>query len=283
MSGFDLTFQLRPDMNLDYVRKKLREQATEGRNVGTGLAGTQPGVAVNRYLQWVSGAEPALKGIFVEPEVWTRLRSETFWHIRELNEFSPRWQELIYTESTLQAERLEELLAEVEALEARLNVAQGQLGVIDTNVLLEHEAPDQVKWSEVINATPVRLVIPLRVLDELDEKKYTARDDKADWARRLLSRQWTKLGPVGGAPVELTAGVTVEVPLGGSPRRRTVDADQEVLDTCETIRRVGRSVVLVTGDYGMSMRATALQIPVAMMPEKYLRRKIKIPATEAPG
>jgi hypothetical protein len=72
------------------------------------------------------------------------------------------------------------------------------------------------------------------------------------------------------------------VPVGRGPRRRTVDADQEVLDTCETIRRVGRSVVLVTGDYGMSMRASGLQIPVAMMPERYLRRKIRIPATEAP-
>ena len=47
-------------------------------------------------------------------------------------------------------------------------------------------------------------------------------------------------------PVPIAEGgrVTVEVPVDGRPRRRTVDADQEVIDTCETIRRVGGSVVL---------------------------------------
>ena len=280
MSAFDLSFQLRPGINLDYVKQKLFEQATEGQNVGRGLAGTQPNVAVNRYLQWVSGVEPALKGIFVEPEAWTRLRDTAYWRIRELHEYSPRWQELIALEAELQAGRLEALRAEFEALEKRLDAAPGQIAVIDTNVLLEHQAPEQVKWMEVVNTSPVRLVIPLRVLEELDEKKYTARDDKADWARRLLSRLWTRLGPVGGKPVQLVDGVTVEVPVAGGPRRRTLDADQEVLDTCETIQRVGRSVILVTGDCGMAIRASALGIPVAMMAEKYLRRQLK---TAEPG
>jgi len=128
----------------------------------------------------------------------------------------------------------------------------------------------------VLKASLVRLVIPLRVLEELDEKKYTARDDKADWARRLLRMLWTALGSAKGGPVPIAEGgrVTVEVPVDGRARRRTVDADQEVIDTCETIRRVGGSVVLVTGDYGMAIRASALGITVEMMPEKYLRRKI---------
>jgi predicted ribonuclease YlaK len=151
--------------------------------------------------------------------------------------------------------------------------------VVDTNVLREHQAPDQINWSDVVSTAPVRLVVPLRVLDELDEKKDTARDDKADWARRLLSRLWRTVGPVGGAPVPLTDGVTVEVLIGHGQSRRMVDADQEVIDTCDTIRRVGGSVVLVTGDYGVAIRASALNIPVAMMCEKYLRRQIKRPET----
>jgi rRNA maturation endonuclease Nob1 len=279
MSGFELTFQIAKDVNLDYVTCTLRDQANEGRNVGRGLAGTAASVAVNRYLQWVSGVEPQVKNVFTDPEVWTRLRSDVYWRIRELNDLSPRWQELIYTESELQASRLEELVAEVETLEKRLNAVDGRLTVVDTNVLLEHQAPDQINWSDVVNTSPVRLVVPLRVLDELDEKKYTARDDKADWARRLLSRLWRTVGPVGGEPVRLTDGVTVEVPIGHGRRRRTVDADQEVIDTCDTIRRAGGSVVLVTGDYGMAIRASALNIPVAMMPERYLRRQIKRPET----
>lgn len=78
--------------------------------------------------------------------------------------------------------------------------------MIDTNVRLEHLPPEQVKWSEVVKASLVRLVIPLRVLEELDEKKYTARDDKADWARRLLRMLWTALGPAKGGPVPIAEG-----------------------------------------------------------------------------
>src|SRR5579884_3520840 len=205
-----------PGANLGYVKQTLRGLATEGRNVGLGLAGSQAFVAVNRYLQWVSGAEAQLQNIIVEPEVWTRLRGETFWHIRELNDSSPRWQELIYTETELQARRIDDLCGEVEALEAHLDASEGRLAVIDTNVL-EHQRPEQVKWSEVVKVSPVRLVIPLRVLEELDEKKYTARDDKADRARRLLTTLWTVLGPAKGGPVPIAEGVTVD----RRPRRRT--------------------------------------------------------------
>lgn len=276
MSGFDLSFQLRQGSNMDYLKRTLREQGSEGLNVSRGLAGMNAANAINRYLQWVSGVEPMLKNIFVDPEVWNRLRGETFWRIRELTDFSPRWQELISHEAEVQAGRIDALLDEILAVERLLDAVPGLLSVIDTNVLLEHQAPEQVKWVEVIGSTPVRLVIPLRVLDELDEKKYTARDDRADWARRLLGRLWTALGPVGATPVPLTDGVTVEVPVTDGPRRRTVDADQEVIDTCEAIRRLDRPVVLVTADYGMCIRASALGIAVKRMPEKYLRRQVGI-------
>lgn len=275
MSGFTLSFQLRLGVDLTYVKRTLADQANEGHNVGVGLAGTSANVAVNRYLQWVNGLEPMLKNIFVDQEVWTRLRDEAYWQIRLLNDSSPRWQELIYHESERQSGYLNDLLDQIKAVEAQLAAVEGQLTVIDTNVLLEHQSPDQIKWVDVIGTTPVRLVIPLRVLDELDEKKYTARDDRADWARRLLSRLWTAIGPVGAKPVSLTEGVTVEVPINPGPRRRTIDADQEVIDTCEDIRRVGGSVVLVTADYGMCIRASALGIDVKRMPEKYLRRHRK--------
>jgi PIN domain len=275
MSGFTLSFQLRSGVDLTYVKRTLADQANEGHNIGVGLAGTTTNVAVSRYLQWVNGLEPVLKNIFADQVVWARLRDEAYWHIRVLNDSSPRWQELIYHESERQSGYLNDLLEEIKSVDAQLAAAEGQLTVIDTNVLLEHQAPEQVRWADVIGTMPVRLVIPLRVLDELDEKKYTARDDRADWARRLLGRLWTALGPVGQKPVSLSDGVTVEVPVNPRPRRRTVDADQEVIDTCEDIRRVGGSVVLVTADYGMCIRASALGIDVKRMPEKYLRRPPK--------
>lgn len=274
MRGFDLSCRLRPGCDLDYVERSLRSQGSKGHNVASLLMGMNAANSVNSYLQWVGAAETALREIFIDAEAWAPLRGETFWHVRNLTEGSPRWQELIRVEAEFQAGRFDGFVEELLAVRRMLDAAPGVLTVIDTNVLLEHQPPEQLKWHEVVDSEPVRLVIPLRVLDELDEKKYTARNDRADYARRLLGRLWTALGPVGSAPVELAAGVTVEVPIADGPRRRTVDADQEVIDTCEAIRRMDRPVVLVTADYGMCIRASARGITVKRMPEKYLRHQV---------
>jgi hypothetical protein len=264
VTAFELSFQVAPGPEPrphEADSAKSRFPGTQPRRQsGAGVIVGEPLPAVGEprrgptteRLRRAGGLDPA--------------RGETYWHIRELSDSSPRRQELIYNEADLQAGRLDDLRGEVEALEARLNAREGLLAVIDTNVLLEHQRPEQVKWSEVLKASPVRLVIPLRVFEELDEKKYTARDDKAYWARRLL--RMLGLGPAKGGPAPLAEGVTVEVPVDRRPRRRAVDADQEVLDTCETVTRVGGLVVLVTGDCGMAIRASALGIPVELMPEK---------------
>jgi len=161
----------------------------------------------------------------------------------------------------------------VKRLADRLVAAPGQLTVIDTHVLLHFLPPDQVDWPAVIGAPTVRLVLPLRVVEELDEKKYTARDDLADRARRLLSQLRTQLAPTAGAPTPLRAGVTIEVPVDDGPRPRTVDADHEILDTCRELGLGGQPVVLVTNDTGMALRAGSAGVRVVPMPEQYLRRR----------
>jgi predicted ribonuclease YlaK len=128
----------------------------------------------------------------------------------------------------------------------------------------------------------VRLVLPLRVVEELDERKYAGRGDLADRARRLLSALWALLEPTKGAPAALVAGVTIELPVDDGPRRRTLDADEEVLAECSTLAAVGAPVTLVTGDCGMSLRAAGRGLPVARMPEKYLRVQPKAPEDGAP-
>ncbi len=71
-----------------------------------------------------------------------------------------------------------------------------------------------------------------------------------------------------------------DVPVDDGPRRRTLDADQEILDTCRELQSGGQGVTLVTlvtDDTGMTLRATAQGLRVIAMPEAYLRRK---PQTE---
>ena len=124
------------------------------------------------------------------------------------------------------------------------------LTVLDTNVLLHYQPPDKVNWQEVVKESQIRLVLPLRVIEELDEKKYLAREQLADRARRLLSQLWSLLKDNAGAPV--------------------------MLNLCRDLQSVKQLVVLVTGDTGMSLRAASYGICVVSMPERY--RRIRRPS-----
>jgi predicted ribonuclease YlaK len=120
------------------------------------------------------------------------------------------------------------------------------------------------------------------VVEELDEKKYGQRDDLAGRARGLLGGLRTLLAPTAGAPVRIRDGVTVEVPVDDTPRRRLRDADQEILNVCLDLKAVGRRVVLVTDDAGITLRAAACKIEVVAMPEKYLRVASRADVGNAP-
>jgi hypothetical protein len=254
--------------------RALRECARAvGDVLGSAFDWPQLKIKQNNYLQWVMTTESQLRNIFIDPDVWNSLHSERYWRIYDLSEQSPRADELINTEARDQATRLVELANRLKKLADRLNAVPGQVTVLDTHILLHFQPPIEVNWQEIVGAPQVRLVLPLRVIEELDTKKYTARDDTADRARRLLSQLREQLAPGAGGPTLLRLGVTIEVPVDDEPRLRTLDADHEILEVCREIQSGGQPVVLVTDDTGMTLRANALDITVINMPEKYLRRR----------
>src|SRR5262249_39392866 len=73
-------------------------------------------------------------------------------------------------------------------------------------------------WTEVIGTSPVRHAIPLRVIDELDEKKFARRGELADRARTVLAHLERLVGALGAA-------APVPVPLDLLPRR-VLDLDR---------------------------------------------------------
>ena len=253
--------------------RQLRDRVTELRN-------TSPqGTEAIAHVSHVVSAERTLWQFFPDREVWEGLRSETFWRIWEDREDreAPDIYRLLSREVEVQTAYLESLIAQLDTLAARLTAAPGRVAVLDSNVLLHFQPPEQVKWQEVVGQPQVRLVIPLRVIEELDEKKYTARDDLAGRSRDLLGRLRAQLAPTGGGPVQLNEGnsdVTIETFVDSGPRRRTLDADEEVLETCETFALGEQTVVLVTDDAGITIRAGTRGIEAVRMPPEYLRRRL---------
>jgi predicted ribonuclease YlaK len=115
--------------------------------------------------------------------------------------------------------------------------------VLDTNVLLECRPLAEIPWADVLAGTTVGFVIPLRVIEELDEKKRAPRRDLARRARNVLPA----LERVLAAGGELSPGVSVEVPIEPGARRRPNDADQEIIETCVELAQLSaRQVRIVT-------------------------------------
>jgi hypothetical protein len=227
--------------------------------------------AQNGYLQVVETVERQLASLFEDDDgAAAGLFGEQYRMIREISAATPRPEPLIGLEAGRQATALHRLVSDVTALRA-LSDREGVPVVLDTNVLMHYHRPDGVLWAEVVGSGPVRLVLPICVLDELDNKKYAGSDRmsrRADMAVRALREHRADLVP--GSVATFAGGVTCEVFLDEAGHVRKANPDEELLSRALTLQRaLGRQVTVVTGDLSMQLRAGAIGLAEAVMPEKY--------------
>jgi predicted ribonuclease YlaK len=116
------------------------------------------------------------------------------------------------------------------------------------------------------------MMLPLRVIEEIDAKKYGGNQRLSRVARELLP--WIdRLFPHGDTgPVALREGATIELLLADRPRYRPSDADEEVLDICHEVRHLAGRVRLMTADTGMRARARTEGLELVIVPETWLRK-----------
>jgi hypothetical protein len=219
------------------------------------------------YLDWVEVTEGQLGNVTHDPMVLTFAYTSAYYEIRALTSASPRAVAFIDAEAARQRRELEGLRDDLQRRLDRALAAPGAITILDTNVLLHHQLPDSVAWRDVVGKESVRLVIPLRVIEELDEKKYSASDKLRARARERLPKLYAMVG-AGGLPKPLKDDHgTIEVFIEPGPRTRPADADTEILDTAHDLRRLSRQVVtIVTGDTAMRLRAEAEGLATAVMP-----------------
>jgi hypothetical protein len=224
-----------------------------------------------RYLQWVEGCEVQLPYLTADLEALRMFDTPRSRMIRELTPAAVRPWPLIESEVKLQVSILERMLADLEARLDRAARAPGDIVVLDTNLLLHYLPVAELPWTAVAGSEQVRLVLPLRVIEELDQKKYSARGALAGRARRLLPQLHSQLGS-GGSAARITDGVSLEVLVDQGHRYRPADADEEILDVCRELAQFGSAGVSVaSGDTAMLIRAEAFGISTVELDEKYLR------------
>jgi hypothetical protein len=230
------------------------------------------------YLQWVEWAEIQLADLTHDRTIAELLHTPRYWEIRRLVPSDARPIPLIDAERRVQRDNLHGMRMNLEMHVNRARGAPGHITVIDSHSLLHYQLPDSVAWHEIVGHDNVRLVVPLRVIEELDGKKYGDSQKLRDRARDLLPKLDALIG-VMGEPTPIREGVTIEVPvefISGTPRVKPTDADEEILFTCRELSQLSGQeggVTLITGDIGMRIRAQALGgIRPVKLPDKYLRK-----------
>jgi hypothetical protein len=268
-----MQLRLREDVTADQAIAALRPLIVEAGNIAS--AGTTPGgvpALRDAYLMWVEAVERQLTSLTRDRVVTGMLQSARYWHIRQIQgRMDARPVPVVEAEVALQRGALEDLVADLQARVDRLSATGGTIAVLDTNILLQYEEPSKVPWRDVLGVDCVRLIVPLRVVEELDAKKYSGSKRLADRARTILPRLEALVGP-DGSPGRVADDVTIEVPVEPRSRWRPADADEEILAFCaELPQLVSATATLVTADTAMRLRAGAQGTPVVVPPDQYLR------------
>jgi hypothetical protein len=236
----------------------------------------------NNYLQVIETVEQRLGGWFEDDDgTAARLFSPHYAKIQDMTESTVRKEPLISGETGRQVTALKRLQAKVEAARA-MQDRPGHPAVLDTNVLMHYHRFDRVSWAEVLGISgPVRLILPICVIDELDNKKYTGSDRmsrRASLAIAALREHSTGLRP--GCVATLPDGTTAEVFLDEPGHVRKGNPDEELLSRSLLLKRVVGTVTIVTGDLGMQLRADASGLAHAVMPDRYAKDATRQAAVE---
>lgn len=247
------------------------------------------------YIDAVHDTYPALKQAFAASDIGAGLRSAAYWNLlpiggarAELGVFSDpavaanvsRAQraenQALRTEIENQVKALARARVELEELK-KLTARPGLPVVYDTNMLNHWRQPGDVLWREVFKAQGediplTRLVIPLRVIVELDRQKYGQGDlaRKAAIAIRYLERVLRDGQP--GQPVQLRRDTTLEVWIDSN--NRGDDADLAILHCAADLDNLHRDTGarVLTDDLNMRLRAQQMGLTVLRLPQDHRKK-----------
>ncbi len=262
--------RLRPGATIDGAIKVLDTLASNAHNAVSNVV--YPGEWQDAYVQWAAACEMELLTVLTREDV-DRLFDNPRHRDIAVMPAAGHVRRIIKSEIEAKAAALSAILAELEGARDRMRQAPGCPTVIDTNLLLECQRADYLNWPQVTGEQHVRLVVPLRVLEELELRKYDTKDRRRDVAREV-SPWLDGLFPADDCgPVQLRGRTTIELLMADRPRYRPTDADEEVLDVYHEVRLLAGRAKLVTMDRPMRRRAIAEGADVVLVDAaKYGRR-----------
>ena len=163
-------------------------------------------------------------------------------------------------------DRLNGMISELVRLQPFIE-RPGLIVVPDTSAFIEGVYFTELNWQELANVDQqerVRLVVPILVVEELDELKR-ARDRPRDRARSVLRRLWElNSGGKQAAVIPGNRPVTVEVLTDDSWHVRRPVNDNEIIERALFVHEItDRNVILAAADYSMLYQASAAGLKTA--------------------
>lgn len=144
--------------------------------------------------------------------------------------------------------------------------------VLDTSALMEGSPVGEFNWHSLdptLNDTAIRLVVPILVVEELDELLHDRNADRRQRARAVTRSllELHKDKPTQPAWLPTPVNATVEVFLDGDWHHRRPNNDAEIIDQALAFGElVGVKILLAACDLRMMYRAAAVGLPSVQVP-----------------
>ena len=233
-----------------------------------GVSGTD-GQVRDAYLRNIEAVELALESMLRGWGWRERVLSDRYWRIRSSGADSLRIWPMIDAELRGLEQWLDELIASLEVYVEEDQAANPNAlrAILDTNVYLHFRLFSDLTWSSALGIPgPVRIILPMVVLQELDQQKNVGRKPVNQQARRVLRTLQELLEGHGRGPVAIGDQQTMEVARDVPGHVPHPVPDEELLDRAEALEgRPGGQLFVVTGDLSMRIQAEVRNLRTMMI------------------
>ncbi|MEV6349566.1 PIN domain-containing protein [Actinoplanes sp. NPDC051851] len=273
--------RLLPGVTPDRADEVLRN----AKNTWDGTRGGSFGY-FHAYTGAVETTYTQLRMCFAEPDLASAIRGDAYWHLLALGPVPapPTPTEVIRASNEAYSRVIDDVIRELDRARAELDALKELAGrpglplILDTNVFHTWQRPDQIDWPTVLRGwketeRTARLVVPLRVVDELDRQKYGNGVLATSATKAVRFLQQTLAGRAGES-VPIRPGHTATLEVWTQTEDRGADADLAILRCAadlDVLRPGGARVV--TGDLGMQLRAEHLDLKARTLPDDYRKKK----------
>lgn len=146
---------------------------------------------------------------------------------------------------------------------------------VDTNIFLQYQTFDEIDWPRILKSSAVCLVVPYKVVRELDKLKYDSTSDRRRSRAIVALRKISEYRDDNGGRVRAQTAIQVEVSSPSANWLESNSYDPSDADDCIvgaiqffSIHNTNASVILFSGDYGIRLKAESRGMDCVTPPEE---------------